>query len=49
LDRNIRLLLSHPERHFAHDETCRFDMEDLRLMTNLGNSKRVMPPIAGKK
>jgi GAF domain len=21
----------------AHDESCRFDMEDLRLMTNLGN------------
>jgi PAS domain S-box-containing protein len=68
LDRDVSLLVSHPERHFtylatvtplieegllipfhlggeavatmwvvAHDESCRFDMEDLRLMTNLGN------------
>jgi PAS domain S-box-containing protein len=68
LDRDVSLLVSHPERHFtylaavtplidegllipfhlggeavatiwvvAHDDSCRFDMEDLRLMTNLGN------------
>jgi GAF domain-containing protein len=84
LDRNIPLLLSHPERHFpfppqvtppivevllipfhvgsrpigtlwaiAHDESRRFDLEDERLLSSLGNyaakAYQLLLPLGGGK